>query len=208
MELSYAQVEGLIAALHRILPARRSALEGRLKHFKRLGFPAGVNTGRGIAAKYNASAVLRLLIAFELLQLGMMPEKAVSLVRVMSHILISAAGYAGGDLVRGPDPDETDPDVSHNKNPFYILFDPVALGPLISPGDEGELSMDTLYALLDSELQDDFDRGYSRTALINCTFLIGSAAIHLRDEESLPCAVFGQALLDWAHSLEWSDDRL
>lgn len=182
-------------------------MEGRLKHFKRLGFPAGVNTGRGIAAKYDASATLRLLIAFELLQLGMMPEKAVALVRVMSHILIGAAGYAGTDLAKGPDPDVIDPDQPRTYDPFYILFDPVALSPLIEPYDEGELSMGTLYALLDSQFLDELDRGKARTALINSTFVIGSAAIYLRDEVKIPCAVFGQALLTWAHSHEWSDDR-
>lgn len=207
MEFSYAQIERLVAAMHGILPARRSALEGRLKHFKRLGFPSGVNTGRGIAAKYNISAVLRLVVAFELLQLGIMPEKAVALIRGMNLILVDAAGYAGTDLVEGPDPDVVDPDRPYKYDPFYILFDPVALSPLIAPYDQGELAMGTLTATLDSQLGEHLDRGKARTALINCTYVLGAVAIHLRNEERIPCAAFGEALLDWARTLEWLDTR-
>ena len=204
MRLAYAQIEELIAVIHGVLPGRRSALEGRLKHFKRLGFPTGVNTGRGKAASYDAAAILKLLIAFELLQLGMMPEKATILVRAMGDILVDAAGYAGSELMRWPDPDLIDPDNPRQSDPFFIILDPMALSPLIAPNYEGELAMGTLNAARFSALIAALEHSGRRTALIDCTHMLGSAAIHLRNAEQIPGDVFGRALLDWADTFEWS----
>lgn len=51
-------------------------LPPRLKHLKRLGFPEGVNIGRGKHFSYDGNAVFDLLIMFEMLQLGISPERA------------------------------------------------------------------------------------------------------------------------------------
>lgn len=84
-ELSYAQVADALAGYHRVADANRTAFRGRLQHFQRLGFPPGINTGRGRSAKYGFWQVLLLALGLELVQFGLSPEKAVSILR--SHEL-------------------------------------------------------------------------------------------------------------------------
>lgn len=208
MQISYSQVESLIAELHGIPLSRRPALESRLKHFKRLKFPAGVNTGKGRPAAYDVSAILRLLIAFELLQIGMYPLAAVRIIRQLGHLLIGAAGHGGGNLARA-DPD----DDRRNGEPyndalgnFFILLDPVALSSLANQYDEGEAALATVQACLGTELGERLLEGGERTAVLNTTLLIARAALYLRDELGISCQEFGKALTDWAATLEWSAD--
>lgn len=80
-DLSYAQVADVLAAQHEVADANRVAFRGRLQHFQRLGFPAGINTGRGRSAKYGFGQVLMLALGLELIQFGLSPEKAVSILR-------------------------------------------------------------------------------------------------------------------------------
>ena len=73
-DLSYAQVADVLAAQHEVADANRVAFRGRLQHFQRLGFPAGINTGRGRSAKYGFGQVLMLALGLELIQFGLSPE--------------------------------------------------------------------------------------------------------------------------------------
>lgn len=59
---------------------RRSALLGRFQHLQRLKLIEGINPGRGKAAEYRAHQILIILIALQMLQLGMTPERAVDLI--------------------------------------------------------------------------------------------------------------------------------
>jgi len=208
MQLSYSQVEDLIAAVHDIPPGRRPALESRLKHFKRMKFPAGVNTGKGRPAAYDASAVLRLLLAFELLQLGMMPERAVQIIRVMRFIVAAAAGHGARHLKRGEpdDPEIFDAPYDAGFSSYFILMDPVGLASLVEPADDGALIMRSLQACTGDELNERiFDSG-GRLALINSTFLIARIAILLRDNASISTKDFAKALQAWADSFEFELD--
>jgi hypothetical protein len=75
--LSFGQVESVLAALHKIADEKRVTFQTRLKFFQRLGFPEGVNTGKGKAAGYQAHHVLNLALALELLQLGLSGERQI-----------------------------------------------------------------------------------------------------------------------------------
>lgn len=79
--LSYAQVVALLADRHDVDDSSMVAFRGRLQHFQRLGFPAGINTGRGRSAAYSFGQLVQLSLAVELIQLGLTPEKAVSVLR-------------------------------------------------------------------------------------------------------------------------------
>lgn len=80
--LSYSQVEVLLSEMHAVPPQNRGALRARLKHLKRNNFPIGVNTGRGKSFEYDGYAILSLLLVFELLQLGITPERALAMSQV------------------------------------------------------------------------------------------------------------------------------
>lgn len=79
MELTYKQIEELLAALHGVHPDRRVALLGRIKHFQRLGWPEGTNVGKGSRVRYDTRRTFSLVVAFELLEIGMMPDRIVEL---------------------------------------------------------------------------------------------------------------------------------
>lgn len=76
MQFSFGVVEAALAHVHTIREDARSAFSARLKHFQRLGFPPGINTGRGRAASYDIGHLLLLMLALELVQLGIPPERA------------------------------------------------------------------------------------------------------------------------------------
>jgi hypothetical protein len=77
VELSYADVEATLARLNRIADDKRIAFRARLKHFQRLGFPPGVNTGTGKRAVYTFPLLIMLAFATELTQAGMAPKRVV-----------------------------------------------------------------------------------------------------------------------------------
>lgn len=75
--LSYGDVEATLARLNRVADDKRVAFRARLKHFQRLGFPPGVNTGTGKRAVYTFPLLLMLAFATELTQAGMAPKRVV-----------------------------------------------------------------------------------------------------------------------------------
>lgn len=76
MAYGFADIEAALARLHFVAPSRRSAFANRLKHLQRLGFPPGVNTGRGRAADYHPEHLVLLALALELITFGYTPERA------------------------------------------------------------------------------------------------------------------------------------
>jgi hypothetical protein len=79
LEFGYAEVERVLAELHRIADDKRTAFRARLKHFQRLGFPEGANTGTGKRAVYSSDMLLQLVMAVELVQCGLPPKTIVRL---------------------------------------------------------------------------------------------------------------------------------
>lgn len=77
--------------LHNVADDKRSAFAGRLKHLQRMGFPPGVNTGRGRPAKYEPSQLFFLAVIFELNQFGVGPEKAAHMTDQNIHTLADGA---------------------------------------------------------------------------------------------------------------------
>lgn len=76
VQFGFATVAGALARVNLIREDARPAFDARLKHFQRLEFPPGTNTGRGRAAVYDIGHLLQLAFALELVQLGVPPERA------------------------------------------------------------------------------------------------------------------------------------
>ncbi len=126
MRLSQPQVIDLLSELHNVSDDRPTAVRGRVQSFQRLGFPKGTNTGRGIPATYGPLQVTHLLFAFELLQLGLAPERIVSLIkrdeRALTRGLRDARHDIGRDLFAGP-----------SRKAVFAVIDPSAV--TIGAGD-------------------------------------------------------------------------
>ena len=81
IEFSFGEVEAVLVALNHVADEKRTAFRARLKHFQRLGFPAGANTGTGTRAIYTFPMLLQMCLATELAQTGMAPLRIVEMIK-------------------------------------------------------------------------------------------------------------------------------
>jgi len=97
----FAEVEAALAEIHGIAEEKRSAFSNRLKHLQRLGFPPGVNTGRGRAATYYAEHAFLLGVALQLNEFSISPERAIKIIEASFAQLAGGATLAisGGEPV-------------------------------------------------------------------------------------------------------------
>ncbi len=166
MQFRFAEVERALALVHAIADGKRSAFANRLRHLQRLGFPPGVNTGRGTVATYGVGEVFLLGVALELMQLGLNPERAVQAITDDYHAVATGAGMAA---YYGP------PDGSF-KNPVFYYLDPTALNDLMRQGAEGDrASASFFYAgmgIINEQLIERSKEGFARLALINISYMV------------------------------------
>ena len=90
MELTFNQVEAVFTRRFDMPESKAVAFRGRLQHLQRLNFPTGVNTGRGKKASYGWLQIVQLMVALDLIDLGMTPDVAVRSVRQGTDKLIGA----------------------------------------------------------------------------------------------------------------------
>jgi len=86
--LAFKQVEAVFMERFGISEDRTIAFRGRLQHLQRLGFPDGVNTGKGKKAEYHWRQMIQLMTALDLIDLGFTPDAAGKLVRQNTHTLL------------------------------------------------------------------------------------------------------------------------
>jgi len=120
----------LVALVIGVPFAKRSALLGRFQHLQRLKLIEGINPGRGKAAEYGAHQIIVILIAFQMLQLGLTPERTVSVIKGNSERIRKAIGlavtYRDGEI-----------------GTSMIWFDPAVLSPSIDGyGDPAAATFD------------------------------------------------------------------
>ena len=195
LELSQTQVLELLARQHAVREDRRAALKGRLQHFQRLGFPAGLNTGRGRAAVYDLPTVLALLIAFEILQMGLSGERVVQIMRVRDDFVPRAAGAAGQFL--GEKAGLLTPHRIHafdeETDSVLLIFDPNALSNF-SQGDDEPAD---ITAWGDSIIFDgQVIKQRVRWCVVNTTLLIASASEHICDISGLTASEFAEEVIE------------
>lgn len=124
--LSFKEVVVFLGAAHLIAISKLSKFEARIKDFQRRGFPPGLNTGKGKAAEYGAEQVILLMLAFELLELGMTPEKICSLLGISGGTIVhefrNICRRGRGTILK--------------KNQTIVYFDPQGLSYLRDDGDD------------------------------------------------------------------------
>ncbi|CAN5325427.1 hypothetical protein BH10PSE12_BH10PSE12_01790 [soil metagenome] len=106
---------------------RRSALLGRFQHLQRLSLIDGINPGRGTAAEYKANHVLVIAVAFQMLQLGMTPERAVHVLKQNQERVRMAIGLAVGKKAL--------------VSPSMVWFDPAVLTRSGATGSSDEIDL-------------------------------------------------------------------
>jgi hypothetical protein len=190
--LSQSQVLRLLRARHQIAEDKQTALRGRLQHFQRLGFPEGINTGKGRPAHYGAGEVLLISLAFELLEMGLTPERAVHVLQSNMYVVTPATRITADWLLKG------DPESSAS---MFLWFDPTGLSALKLWADDADMASETFFygglPIVLSRIQDWADRGFIRTALLNLTAIVSEICGGLVDED-VTADHYLRALLEWA----------
>lgn len=100
MAYSFSDVVNALAVIHVIGEEKRSAFASRIQHMQKLGFPDGINTGRGRAAKYQAHHAFKIGVALQLSEIGLNPERAIATVNLSRDNLARGVQKALG--IGGP----------------------------------------------------------------------------------------------------------
>ncbi len=87
---TFAEIRDSLADMHDITSEKRSAFANRIKNLQRKGFPGGVNTGRGTTANYLWEHLIRLGFVFEVLEIGIIPDKAIEFIEIQNDDLFTA----------------------------------------------------------------------------------------------------------------------
>lgn len=197
----------LLAELHGVPPIRDSALKARFQHLQKIGFPAETKTGRGRPASYTVPAIVKIVIAFEAMACGLLPERAAAFTSGLAKRWLShAAAHAGWCVLTNIE------DSSHDQ---YFVFDPNGL-VLLKDGYEepSELAwqcagfdrkeLGDAINQSDSDMVDQMAGMERRFTSINVTSLLVLAALRLEEKCQVPKTVFAEALQDWGLANEWS----
>ncbi len=98
--MKFADVLARIAKAHAVAPENFTRLSARVKHLQKQGFPAGTNTGRGIAAEYDESHLIQIYIVMEICSAGATPEAAIELFN--SHRIALLQAFEDGERIAIP----------------------------------------------------------------------------------------------------------
>lgn len=141
MNITYSQLEDFLMEVHGVAPEKRVALKGRLKHFQRLGWPIGTNKGKGARVNYDIGQTINLAMGFEMLQLGLTPE------RVVDHFSLTGTTLAYGIA-------EVLKNYGKKNESVYYIFYPESLSTLRDATMDGQKTGLQSQLVSASKLQD------------------------------------------------------
>lgn len=120
MDIGYSTLERLLVALFGLSESQREPLVGRFKYLQRLGgFGERVAKGR---ARYQIEHILRVVLTFELIDVGCKPTRAWRMVRTHWQNLRLNLGYAWRDARAY--------EAGERLEPLFWMIVPHALGEL------------------------------------------------------------------------------
>lgn len=147
--------------------AKPTALLGRLRYIQGLDWPPGGARGQGSRAGYGLEQVVGVALAFELLELGVSPVRAVRLLRGSWDVALRAVviGWASASTSRGA-------------RPVLLALAPRALEELGVEDDPGRASPDVLVPV-----------GATALADWACDFAGGAPSLYLVDPRRIAASL-------------------
>lgn len=86
----YSEVFQILSRKHQISAKKTVPFRGRLQHFQRLGFPLGINTGKGRRVKYTWRELFLIGLALEYVEIGSTPERIVQEILKFEDVLLGS----------------------------------------------------------------------------------------------------------------------
>lgn len=129
---TFGELEWQLARTHNIAGNKRTAFQSRLKNFHRLGYPSRLRAEKGKATPYSPGAIVEMALAVELTELGLSPERVVTVLLYNWFTVMMCVRMAARSLCEHPR--GFDPKVRADGGPLplsmFVFFDPAALTPL------------------------------------------------------------------------------
>lgn len=195
MHLTYRELEGFLAYLHGVGADKRTALKGRIKHFQRLGWPSGINKGKGARVEYGIDQTLSLAIGFEMLQLGLTPEKVVDQLKSKGGFLAIAFSQAQ----RASD---------KKASSLYYAFAPESLSVLRDPDAPEKTALQSMI-VPEKDLPKLMAHGgimWRRFALINLSDLLREYSAFISDYGAGELTALSETIERWVRDEKAIDD--
>jgi len=147
---SYAEVLDVLAEVNRIAPDQLGAFRARLRNLQSKAFPPGTNTGKGKAARYTLENLFQMVVATQLMQIGMNPERIVATVTANWYPIALGLSRAMGQHEIISDQGDLQP-----TGDFVLALYPEALRDLTSAGERGTDYFDTVKVFLFSDIAEE-----------------------------------------------------
>lgn len=93
-EFTFAVAEDCLRRVGSVHSNRAGTFRARIKQLQRLGFPEGVNVGRGTRMNYSLEHIMKLAIAFELLGMSLPASSVVCIVEFDWPRLAAGVAFA------------------------------------------------------------------------------------------------------------------
>lgn len=100
--MHFREIVARLAQAHAVPADKLSAFSNRVSNLQRMGWPAGTNTGRGIAADWQEKHYKELFFVMELCAIGIPPERSVEIVKANLALLHSTADAGGSCILHCP----------------------------------------------------------------------------------------------------------
>lgn len=183
-ELSFGDVEAILAELHNIASSKRTAFQARLKNMIRVGFPGYSGAGRGRRGKFGALELTTMALGVEFSQLGLVPSHVVKIMidhwsTIMLSIRRTVTTNGSKSTIELGD---------EHLPTSLLLFDPAALWPLMDdvlPNDVDYTSASFEHVFWEFDmraLQERTSASRYRTAVINVTALVTRLAMAFSEQ--------------------------
>ena len=133
--IGFAQFEAVLLDALMVAPSKRPAFLSRIKQWRKMGFPQIVPVGRGGRATYTMQHLLEVLVLVNLLDAGVPPDRAITLLsnHDVARALIADAFVCLERLAHGDD------------RALYASFRLAALDAYLDDSDRGTFDQFTTY---------------------------------------------------------------
>ena len=190
MEFTFSEVIAALCLKHGIDPEHTGAFRGRVQHMQRSGFPPGVNTGKGNTVSYGWQELLLLALAFEYLEVGATPERAIAETTKFESLLLTTLAD-----VANAQPDKT---VMH-RLPCFVIAQLTALLRLKAEGEWEQTCKIVSKEDIDQMLSLEGDNEYlSPYALIDLRQLLGGLLTAVCNVCKLDSSIVARDIKLWA----------
>lgn len=190
LSFQYSEIFEILMKKHKISESKSISFRGRLQHFQRLGFPIGINTGRGKRVKYTWRELFLMGLALEYVEIGSTPERIVQEILKFEDIVLEALAK-----VASPKESETEG--------CFLLTELSGLLALKQENHWGEeIMLLTQFEMMQVFSDEGDDRFRSPYAIIDLRQFVASIFLSVFETMVMPRDLLADDLKRWAASAQ------